>query len=60
MVKLENLEDQERFNDDEDEEIPEEMLPLLNDEVDFVQDFIEEEVTRRLQEIEDQEDDQEE
>ena len=36
------------------------MLPLIDDEVDFVQSFIEEEVTRRLQEIEDQEDDQEE
>ena len=32
------------------------MLPLLDDEVEFVKDFIEEEVTRRLQEIEDQED----
>ena len=46
--------------DDDDEEIPELMLPLIDDEVDFVQDFIEEEVTRRLQEIEDQEDDQDE
>jgi hypothetical protein len=46
--------------DDDDEEIPELMLPLIDDEVDFVHGFIEEEATRRLQEIEDQEDDQEE
>ena len=34
-------------NDDDDEEIPELMLPLINDEVDFVQSFIEEEVMRQ-------------
>ena len=42
--------------DDEDEEIPEDMLPLLDEEVEYMKEFIEEEVVRRLQAIEDQED----
>ena len=41
---------------DEDEEIPEEFLPLLDDEVEYIKDFIEEEVERRLQEVEEKED----
>ena len=41
-----------RVVDDEDEEIPEDILPLLDDEVEFMKEFIEEEVTRRIQEIE--------
>jgi hypothetical protein len=42
--------------DDEGEEIPDEMLPLLDDEVEFMKEFIKEEVIRRIQEIEDHED----
>ena len=63
MVKRENPAKARRSGkrltkDDDDEEIPELMLPLIDDEVDFAQSFIEKEVKRRLQEIKDQKDDQ--
>ena len=55
MVKLEDHESQKKLLEDDDDEIPEAMLPFIDEEVDFVKDFIEEEVTRRLKKIEDQE-----
>ena len=41
---------------DDDEEIPEGMLPLIDEEVEYVEEFIQEEVERRLKELEDQDD----
>ena len=41
---------------DDDEEIPESLLPLIDEEVEFVEEFIQEEVERRLKELEDQDD----
>ena len=42
--------------EDEDEDIPEEMNALLDEEVAYVKEFIEDEVVRRMKEIEDRED----